>query len=265
MAEAKAEKAKATPMVSTRKAFKYKNVSTIALQIPELSITIPVGGYSAPILEETVTLKAYNASGMLLREAVTVENVPNVGNAAVLQGGTVSEMTGVPAPAYAKPDVKPGIHMIQIATKKPEDMIKAYEGKPGIKDAMSNSVVAIRAGDNPNPYGEIPQDAMSSILQTQGKGFSSEISTGAFVEDEAQKIITQAVAAQGGPRQSPVVQDQHAPAELKPWLAMSGTQKKMSIYRSSDVTTLTQLRSYERDVNILACLDTKLSELSTGK
>jgi hypothetical protein len=266
-------KAGATPLVSTRTAYVYRNTSEIALPIPELGITIPAGAYSAPLLEETPTLKAFSASGMLVKEVTTMANVPNNGNTAVVQGNKVNEMMGKQAPvvggprnvadlAAINPATKPGIHMLEIKQSKPGELIKAYEGKSGVKDALTRSVVAIRDGSNPNPYGEIPQEAMSSILQVQGKEFATEVSSGQYVEDEAQKIITAATVAAGPARPAAVVQDPNAPAELKPWLSMSGVQKKMSIYKTADAAVLTNLRNYERDTNVISCIDTRLSEIA---
>ena len=267
---------KATPLVSTRKAYVYQNITEIALQIPELNLIIPVGGYSAPIMEETATLKVFSASGMLVKSEVTVANVPNNGNTAVTQGSKVNEMMGKQAPvvggprnpadlAAINPNTKPGVHMLEIKKSTPAELIQAYEGESGVKQALTQSVVAIRDGSNPNPYGEIPQDAMASILKVQGKEFATEISSGQYVEDEAQRIITAATQAAGAPRPAAVVQDPNAPAELKPWLGMTGTQKKISIYKTADAAVLTHIRNYERDTNVISCIDTRLSEIAAGK
>lgn len=238
----------------------YKNTSKVALTIPELGIVIPVGGFSSPIPEPTETIKELVAHTMLQDTPVEVgESGLPKGNAAVMAGETSTEMQGKPAPAFAAPIYLP------VANTPPQSRIKNYEGKGGVKDAVQHTVVAIRDGSNPNPYSEIPPESMATILQQSGKNFSTEMSSGEFIEDQAQQIISKSQGA--GLNRTAVAQPLPAntPNELRPWLMQTQLQKKIAVFKTTDAEFLATVRNFERDANVISCIDTKLSEMNAGK
>lgn len=241
----------------------YKNTSKVALTIPELNLVIPAGGFSSPIPAATESINEYVKHGMLTAEEVTVPEMPaGTNNTAVTSGnGTPTEMQGKPAPAVATP----GPQYIPVMNTDSASRVRNYEGKAGVKDAVQHTVVAIRDGANPNPYGEIPPESMAGILKQHGRDFSSEVPLGEYVEDQAQQIIARSVGAvtRTAAAQQPLPPD--TPTELRAWLQQTPLQKKIAVFKSNDAAFLTNVRNYERDANVISCIDTKLTELAAGK
>lgn len=240
----------------------YKNTSKIALTIPELNVVIPAGGFSSPIPAPTETINEYLTHGMLTAEQVSVTE-GSTPTAPVITSGTATqaEMQGKPAAAVAAP----GVHYLPVAATDPHSRIKNYEGKGGVKDAVQHTVVAIRDGQNPNPYTEIPPESMATILQQHGKDFSSEVTSGEYIEDQAQQIIAKSVGAVTRSAAANQPLPANTPADLKPWLQQTPLQKKIAVFKTQDAAFLANVRNYERDTNVISCIDTKLAELTPNK
>jgi hypothetical protein len=243
----------------------YQNVSTVPLTIPELNIVIAKGAFSAPIPEPTETLKAFVASGMLKQDTAQVSEAMVNTNTAVIAGNTQQEVPSQEAAAVAKPEVKPGVHYLPVEKPDPDTMIRKYEQKAGVKDAVKNTVVAIRDGANPNPFGEVPPEAMATMLQQQGRNFSSEISSADYIEDQAQQIIAKSVGAMPRTAAHNAPIPPGTPAEFLPFLNMAILQKKIAVFKATDAKYLTNLKNYERDPHVISCIDMKLMELNTAQ
>lgn len=255
----------AAPAVTKHTMYVYQNTSTIPLSIPELNMVIAKGSFSAPLPEPTETIKAYLASGMLRQEKAIISELPSGSNSGVIAGNTAQEVPTMEAAAVAKPEVKPGVHYLPVEKPDPDAMIRKYEQKAGVKDAVKNTVVAIRDGVNPNPFGEVPPEAMATILSQQGKGFSSEISSADYIDDQAQKIIAKSVGAM--PRNASVAPTipPGTPQEFVPFLSMQLLQKKIAVFKATDAAYLTNLKNYERDPHVISCIDMKLMELGPAQ
>ena len=83
---------------------RFKNVSAVALPIPELNVIVPKDGYSAPLPEATPTLKAYISGNLFTQEAVDIPEISGATVQAITQGDVnANDNAGKVAPVIAGP------------------------------------------------------------------------------------------------------------------------------------------------------------------
>ena len=261
----------ATP-TATVAMFQFKNVSPVALQVPELGITIPKDGYSAPMPSGTPTLDAYVAGKLMEKQPLNNNNneVPKPENAtrAVVQGNATTETnTAGPVNAIHAGPGQPTAHLDYIPPKvsTPEEKAANYDNQAGVRNAIANTVISV--GTDPtnfNQQGEIPADEARRLVRAAGAAsFSTEVSGGQYIADEAQKIIA---SAAGVSQVAPVPASSYTlpegvPAEIIPFFQQTGLQKKIFIYKTANAEILQKVKSFEQDVNVLSCIDQRLAEL----
>ena len=259
--------------------FRFKNDAKVALPIPELNMVVPAGGYSAPMTESTPTVDAYLSGNLFVKESMNIPEMASGHAEAIAQGGATpaNDAAGVIAPVTAGPQlttvatpapaadrpVKPGPAYIDLKISTPEEKAKAYDNKAGVREAMANTVVSIGTGGQPiNQFGEIPAEEANKLLRTSGKGnFSVEISTGDYIADEAQKIIASANGVVAAPRPESYKLPEGLPTELAPFFKQTALQKKIYIYKSASADVLNAVKVFEKDPNVLSCIDQRLGEL----
>ena len=264
------------------KMFRYKNVSTVALQVPELNMTVPKDGYSSPMPDGTPTLDAYVTGHLMVREALDIPEMPNNEIKGIVQGGAVTETntqgpvaTIHAGPGQAAPAVAPApapktpaatatanLEYVPLKTSTPEEKVAAYDNSAVVKTAIANTVISVGtdlAGFN--QHGEIPADEAARLVRSAGaSSFSTEVNTGNYIADEAQKIIVSAAGVVSTPPQNYAIPE-GVPADLAPFFKQSGLQKKIFTYKTANADVLIKLKSFEKDPNVLSCIDQRLAEL----
>lgn len=249
---------------------RYKNVSPVALTIPELGVTIPKDGYSAPMSEPTPTVAAYVAGKLFAAEGMSIpEAAPSA--RAVTQGDATTEINtaGPAAPVTADPNApvktppKPAAPDYQpFKTSSADERLKGYDNQAAIRDAVANTVVAVGSEQNPvNQFGEIPQEEATRLIRAASGSFSTEVSGGEYVADEAQKIIASAAGVVSNPPSRPIPVPEGVPADIAPFFQQTGLQKKIYIYKMANATVLNKIKGFEKDTNVLSCIDQRLAEL----
>lgn len=277
-----------TPAV---KLVRFKNVSTVALSIPELNLMVPAGGYSAPMSESTPTIDAYLAGHLFIKENLSVPEIPGTGPKAITQGSATTEVdtTGSARPLVSGPDQQAQTPAAQpqapakapvVTANKPTaqvdylppkmssntERINNYDKQSGIVKAVEGTVVSIGADPSQlNQFGEIPSDEASRILKSASRGeFSQEMPVNQVVKDEAQKIIDRAAGVVSNPPTNYPLPE-GVPEEIAPFFKQTGLQKKIFIFKSSNATILEQVKGFEKDPNVLSCIDQRLQELEPTK
>jgi hypothetical protein len=253
--------------------FRFKNVSPVALQVPELGIAIPKDGYSSPMPSGTPTLDAYVTGQLMVKETLNISEVSGTGPGAIppvqaiVQGGAPIETnTAGPANAIHAGPGQPGLKLDYTPPRmsSKEEKSKNYDNQAGVKNAIENTVISI--GSDPvnfNSNGEIPDDEARRLVRSAGSSsFSTEVSGGQYIADEAQKIIASASGITAKPK---VAADyklpENLPAELAPFFQQTGLQKKIFIYKTTNAEVLHKVQGFEKDANVLSCIDQRLAEL----
>jgi hypothetical protein len=261
--------------------FRFKNAAKVALPIPELNMLVPAGGYSAPMTESTPTVDAYLSGNLFVRESMNIPEMASAHSEAIAQGSApANDTAGVIAPVTAGPQLttvatppaklpdrptKPGADYIDLRVSAPTDKIKSYDNQAAVRDAISNTVVSIGTGGQPiNQFGEIPQEEANKLLRAQGKGkgnFSVEVSSGDYIADEARNIIASANGVVSAPKPETYKMPEGLPPEMQPFFRQTALQKKIFIYKSASVDVLNAVKVFEKDPNVLSCIDQRLGEL----
>jgi hypothetical protein len=247
----------------TVKMVRYQNISAVALPIPELNVIVPKDGFSPPLPEATPTLKAYVTGQLFKAENV---DIPTMGMQAqaVTQGDVnANDNQGVRAPLVAgpgQPTAKVDYSPIKVSTT--EEKLKGYDNSAEVKKALANTVISVGSEQNPiNLFGEIPADEAVRLIKAQGNGsFSTEVSGGEYIADEAQKIIASA-AGVSSVTARPIPMPEGLPADLVPFFQQTGLQKKIFIYKTPNWEMLNKIQGFERDANVLSCIKQRLAEL----
>jgi hypothetical protein len=245
---------------------RFKNVSQVALPIPELNnLIVPKGGYTPPLPDATPTLNAYIGGRLFLQESVDVPALSGATVQAVTQGdvnandnaGKVAPLVAGPGQTVAKVDYTP----LKVSTA--AEKLKNYDNSAEVKKALANTVISVGSEQNPiNLFGEIPADEAVRLIKAQGNGsFSTEVSGGEYIADEAQKIIASAAGITARPPNRLIPMPEGLPADLVPFFQSTGLQKKIFIYKTPNWEMLHQIQGFEKDANVLSCITQRLNEL----
>ena len=256
----------AAPAATTVKMFRFKNVSAVALPIPELNMIVPKDGYSAPMMEATPTLKEYVKGSLFTQEPLDVPEMPGTGPKAIVQGGapTETDTKGAVTPLVAGPAMKlANLDYIPPKVSTPGEKLKLYDNQAEVKNAVANTVISIGTdATNFNRNGEIPDDEARRLVKAAGaSSFSTEVSGGQYVADEAQRLIAAASGVVAAPRPQDIPVPEGVPAGLLPFFQQTGLQKKIFIYKSASSEYLQQIKGFERDANVISCINQRLVEL----
>ena len=257
--------APATPAAAAPKAvrmLRFKNVSPVALPIPELNVIVPKDGYSSPMPEATPTIQAYVSGNLFKEEALSIAEMPAQ---AITQGepanndnaGKVAPLVGGPASPTANLDYLP----LKVST--PAEKLKNYDNSAEVKKALANTVISVGSEQNPiNLFGEIPADEAVRLIKAQAGGnFSTEVSGGEYIADEAQKIIASASGVVAAPKPSSYKVPEGVTPDLVPFFQQTPLQKKIFIYKSANVAVLNKIQAFETDPGTLSCINERLTEL----
>jgi len=255
--------------------YRFKNVSPVALQVPELGITIAKDGYSAPMPEGTPTLDAYVSGNLMTKEPITIAETSGIPTPtpatppvqAITQGEANGPETNTAGPVktiHAGPG-QPMAKLDYIPPKSSSASEKArnYDNQAGVREAIANTVISI--GSDPvnfNGNGEIPQDEATRLVRAAGaSSFSTEVSGGQYIADEAQKIIASASGVSAPQPPTSYKLPENLPAELAPFFQQNGLQKKIFVYKTANAELLQKVQGFEKDVNVLSCISQRLAEL----
>ena len=263
------------PAANTVTMFRFKNVSPVALQVPELGISIAKDGYSAPMPTGTPTLDAYVTGNLMVKEALTISETSGIPAAptqapaqAVTQGDANGLETNTAGPAkaiHAGPGMVPAkLDYIPPRMSSKEEKAKNYDNQAEVRNAIENTVISIGSDAvNFNSNGEIPDDEARRLVRAAGAhSFSTEVSGGQYIADEAQKIIASASGVTAVPKTAAQYKlPENLPAELAPFFQQTGLQKKIFIYKTTNAEVLHKVQGFEKDVNVLSCIDQRLAEL----
>ena len=243
--------------------FRYKNVSPVALSVPELNAIVPKDGYSAPMPSSTPTLDAYVEGKLMVKEAIDIPELANESIKGVVQGGAVTELkTAGPATAIVAGPAAVKLDYIPVSVTTNKEKLNNYDQSAEVAKAIANTVVSVGTDLNGiNQFGEIPNEEATRLVRSKGAStFSTEVNTSSYVADEAQKIIASASGVVSNPPTNYPVPE-GVPADIAPFFQQPGQWKKIFIYKTTSAETLLKVKNFERDANVLSCIDQRLAEL----
>lgn len=245
--------------------YRWRNGSTTQLVIAEGMIMVPAGGYTPPMMTPTPSLKALEDAGLMIREAATVMPAGDI--KALTAGQTANDVPtgGSVKPVFASP-------YMPIASQSGADKLKIYAdpSNPGaakMREAINSCVVSVGEGtDAAISVGEMDPEKASKMLKISKTQFTTEVSVGDYVADEAEKTIK--AARQMGvvaPKPGPAGEiPPGAPADTHQFFTKTHLQKKIAIFQSTDAGYLKHIKAYEKDNTVASCITQRLGELGVA-
>jgi hypothetical protein len=249
------------------KMYRWQNVSGTTLTVTEGMITVPNTGYTPPMMVPTPSLRALEDAGLMKKSEVAIAEMP-AGSVRALAAGDRStdapcnqDRVVVAGPQYLPPVVTSGVEKLKNYVD-PQNPVSTK-----VREAAANCVVsigdgataAISSGDNINP------EQVASIVKMNKNKFSTEVTVGDYVKDEAQKAID-SMRSRSVVAERPVegVVPEGIPAEYHSFFKLTHLQKKIAIFKNSDSEYLRRVKGYERDATVVSCISQRLGELGVA-
>ena len=259
-------------------ALKYFYNSTQApIMVPEWNMVLPGCALSAPVpvsTEVPPSLAVHIGKGVSVMytqpnfemgdssRAVSAVSKPHPSERPVTEAPNVVTAKSEVVAKYDR------LTVVKPVASTPEERLNALKDENGnvpgaVRDAVEHTRVEIR--DDGEPGGpSADDDEATMILKSHSKKqrFASEVPVAKHVASEAAKLSDALAKAGPEPKPAPAAAIATGSPEMDAWLAKPIVFKKVAVFKSADQAFLQSVLASERDVNVLACVRTRIEELN---